>query len=226
MTRNRAPFRRLLLASLLAHGAVCALPGTRPPAQAPELHAIEVALGSAPPTPASTPPAPARRAVTKARPKTAPAPAPRPTTAESPPSVADETPAPPSDEPATTAPASHAPAPSASADDAPAAASEAASNAVSGAAPSVGQLPYARYAPRPPYPEAARRQTQEGKVRVRVLIGEDGTVRQTRLAASSGYPELDRAALETLPRWRFSPARRDGKAIDAWVVVPVVFALH
>ena len=34
--------------------------------------------------------------------------------------------------------------------------------------------------------------------------------------ASSGSPALDRAAIDTVRRWRFRPATVDGQAVSEW----------
>ena len=88
------------------------------------------------------------------------------------------------------------------------------------------QQPYALTAPVPPYPPLARREGTEGKVKLKVLISEEGRVTGVSLFRSSGSPLLDQAALETLEKWRFSPAMENGRRVAAWVVVPVVFSLH
>ena len=63
----------------------------------------------------------------------------------------------------------------------------------------------------------------EGRVVVRVLVRADGTAAKVEIVATSGHPDLDRAALERAGAWRFQPATRDGVPIDAWVVIPVRF---
>lgn len=50
------------------------------------------------------------------------------------------------------------------------------------------------------YPEAARRDKLEGAPRITFAINEDGSIGWTRLAASSGSPLLDDAALQTVQR--------------------------
>jgi periplasmic protein TonB len=87
---------------------------------------------------------------------------------------------------------------------------------------------YARYGsnPPPPYPERARRRGEQGTVTLHVLVAADGAVEHVELAASSGFDSLDRSALETIrARWRFVPARRDGVAVESWVLVPIRFTL-
>jgi len=61
---------------------------------------------------------------------------------------------------------------------------------------------------------------------LRVLIGEDGTVKRVEIAQSSGFDSLDDSAVQTVrTRWRFVAARRDGVAVESWVEVPIRFAL-
>lgn len=90
----------------------------------------------------------------------------------------------------------------------------------------VGMQPYVIKGPPPAYPRDARSKGLTGKVRVKVLISERGTVEDAVIAQSSGHVSLDDAARQGLHRWLFSPAYRDGRAVAAWVVVPVVFKLE
>jgi protein TonB len=79
--------------------------------------------------------------------------------------------------------------------------------------------------PRPPYPLAARRLGQQGRVVLRAHVDADGRCEELRLAASSGHRLLDDAALATVRRWRFLPATRAGIAVASWVEVPIAFRL-
>jgi TonB family protein len=67
----------------------------------------------------------------------------------------------------------------------------------------------------PRYPISSRRRGESGTVVVRAHIGRDGRAREVRLDSSSGYPELDAAALDTVRRASFLPARIGGEAV-AW----------
>ena len=81
--------------------------------------------------------------------------------------------------------------------------------------------------PAPAYPEEARRQGEQGRVLVRVLVNTLGTVDQIMLRKSSGYPQLDQSAIDTVKTWRFVPAQRaGGSSVAAWVVVPILFSLE
>jgi protein TonB len=63
---------------------------------------------------------------------------------------------------------------------------------------------------------AARRMGESGEVRLDVHVGPDGSVLDVQLRASSGSPLLDRAAIDTVRRWRFRPATVDGQAVPEW----------
>jgi periplasmic protein TonB len=79
--------------------------------------------------------------------------------------------------------------------------------------------------PAPPYPAIARRTGEQGRVLLRVLVSAAGTAESVEVRASSGSPRLDHAALETVRRWRFVPARQGGETVAAWVLVPISFTL-
>jgi protein TonB len=75
-------------------------------------------------------------------------------------------------------------------------------------------------------PSAASLGPPEGRVRLRLLVRSDGTVGSVEVVVSSGDPEVDRAAVDALSRWRFEPARRDGGPIDSYYFVWVTFQLR
>jgi protein TonB len=84
---------------------------------------------------------------------------------------------------------------------------------------------YLRHSP-PTYPVSARRKREEGTVTLRVLVSDAGQPEKIELERSSGSTALDRAALESVRRWRFAPARRGDAPHAAWVLVPIVFRLE
>lgn len=75
------------------------------------------------------------------------------------------------------------------------------------------------------YPPAAIRDLHQGTVQVLVLVRADGSAGRTLIRTSSGFPELDAAALDAVSAVRFNPATRNGVAVDSWVLVPVAFKL-
>ena len=79
--------------------------------------------------------------------------------------------------------------------------------------------------PGPSYPYLSRKAREEGVVTLRVLVSAQGKAKQLDVEQSSGFDRLDDEALKTVRKWNFLPARRGGEAIEAWVLVPVTFAL-
>jgi protein TonB len=80
--------------------------------------------------------------------------------------------------------------------------------------------------PPPVYPAASKRQGEQGRVLVRVLIGADGRAQRAEIKQSSGFERLDQAALQTVQSWRYLPGRRGGVAEAMWFVVPINFVLE
>ena len=86
--------------------------------------------------------------------------------------------------------------------------------------------PTPAYQPKPPYPPFARRLGHEGRVVIRIQVLSSGAVAAASVERSSGYAVLDEAALATIKRWRFRPAQRGGKPVDATLNVPITFKLQ
>ena len=81
-------------------------------------------------------------------------------------------------------------------------------------------------APPPAYPRAAARAGVEGTVLLQVLVGVDGRPLQVDVRQGSGDRRLDASAREQVLRhWRFRPAMREGRAVQAIGLVPVAFNL-
>lgn len=73
------------------------------------------------------------------------------------------------------------------------------------------------------YPVGARRREAEGEVVIRVHIGASGRVDEVRVEASSGHPDLDRAAMRfarSVPRLPPPPGG------SMWVRIPIEFSLR
>jgi protein TonB len=76
------------------------------------------------------------------------------------------------------------------------------------------------------YPSASRRLGEEGRAVARVVIDAGGRVQAWSLEQSTGFPRLDAAADCVLRRLEFLPGRRDGRAIEAAVRLPIAFRLN
>jgi protein TonB len=79
--------------------------------------------------------------------------------------------------------------------------------------------------PKPSYPNLSRRLSEQGTVMLRVFVNVTGDATRVDLKESSGFPRLDKAALDAVEGWKFVPAKKGDHAIAAWVVVPIRFSL-
>ena len=60
---------------------------------------------------------------------------------------------------------------------------------------------------RPDYPKGARQRGEQGDVILEIRVNAEGTVDDVRVATSSGFAELDEAAIRAAKAAKFSPAR-------------------
>lgn len=80
--------------------------------------------------------------------------------------------------------------------------------------------------PAPEYPALARRKGEQGRVLLKVLVSETGLAEKVQVDTSSGYGNLDQAAVEAVKKWSFIPAKRSNQPVSAYVLVPVKFSLN
>lgn len=76
----------------------------------------------------------------------------------------------------------------------------------------------------PEYSTFARTNHLEGTVVVELVVTEQGTVVAADVVESV-HSELDKAALDSVMTWKFTPATKDGVAIKQVVRVPITFDL-
>lgn len=91
------------------------------------------------------------------------------------------------------------------------------------AAPVDPSIPVVLKRVEPVYPPKARRDGVQGTVVIKVLVDEKGQPAEVRVVKS--VAGLDNAAVAAVARWTFTPAKKDGQPIAAWVMVPVKFEL-
>ncbi|MBI3902721.1 MAG: energy transducer TonB [Nitrosomonadales bacterium] len=77
----------------------------------------------------------------------------------------------------------------------------------------------------PDYPLLSKRRNEQGKVMLRVELGEDGRVANVAVKTSSNYQRLDDAALNAVKTWRCKPSVRNGVAVRAVAMQPFNFML-
>lgn len=75
------------------------------------------------------------------------------------------------------------------------------------------------------YPQTSQVAGEEGVVIMNVYVTSHGKPQQVDVAKSSGYADLDNAAVETALNWHYVPAIRDGDTVPAWAAVQVVYKL-
>lgn len=176
---------------------------------------VKLVEAVSPPKPAPLQPVVVPQPTSPAKPREKPAPTPRPVLA-----MPAET--------ASSTPTFSVPAP-VIATPAPAAAPAAAPSPVAAAPATISAARYdAAYLhnPRPNYPPMSRRLGEEGKVLLKVRVSTDGRPLAVDLEKTSNFNRLDEAALDVVKRWRFVPAKRGDEAIEASVIVPLVFRLE
>jgi periplasmic protein TonB len=78
----------------------------------------------------------------------------------------------------------------------------------------------------PDYPPYEQRNEIEGTVRVRVLVGADGRVKDVVELTSSSPGFFNETKRRALSKWRFKPASRGGTAEESWVTMTVRFELN
>ena len=76
------------------------------------------------------------------------------------------------------------------------------------------------------YPILAKALGEQGKVILQFVVGVDGRVHDAKVIKSSGYPQLDNAALDAVTKnWRYRPAIKDGKPIAVKTKVAINYKL-
>ena len=76
------------------------------------------------------------------------------------------------------------------------------------------------------YPEEARKASRQGVVRLYVTVGVDGKVAKVEVAKTSGHKDLDAAALAAVKQFIYTPAKVNGVAVAAKIVVAYPFKLR
>lgn len=75
----------------------------------------------------------------------------------------------------------------------------------------------------PDYPAVSERLGETGSVVLQLLVGVDGKVTESKVETSSGFPRLDKAAVDGLSRCRFTPGSNGGVPEAAWAQIKYTF---
>ena len=92
-------------------------------------------------------------------------------------------------------------------------------------ADSVDEPPRPQRTISPDYPSRARKKGTTGLVRLSLLVGVDGRVRDVRVLESSPPGVFDDAAIAAVRNWTYSPATYEGQPVATRVTQPIDFRL-
>jgi protein TonB len=79
---------------------------------------------------------------------------------------------------------------------------------------------------KPEYPRKSLRAEEQGTVVLQFLIGIDGKVVEAKVDKSSGFRDLDRAAVAGLSLCKFKPGTVDGKPEQSWTKMEYVWKIE
>lgn len=75
------------------------------------------------------------------------------------------------------------------------------------------------------YPRVLKEAGIGGEITMWVWVDSEGNPTKAQINLSSGYPQLDDAALAIVERMEFSPAMLRDKAIGVWIAQPISFSV-
>jgi periplasmic protein TonB len=75
------------------------------------------------------------------------------------------------------------------------------------------------------YPKGSQSLGEEGVVTVNAFVRQNGRATRVKLLNSSGYIDLDTAAIQTVMNWKFIPAMEGGQPTDDWTKLQIVYKL-
>ena len=85
--------------------------------------------------------------------------------------------------------------------------------------------PVVTFHPDPSYEEQARKSKYQGTSVVRMVVAEDGSVRDLQILTPLGLG-LDEKAVDAVKTWKFEPARRGDQPVAVIIAVEVTFKLY
>ncbi len=75
------------------------------------------------------------------------------------------------------------------------------------------------------YPKASLMNEEQGTVTMSFLVNADGTVADSKLEKTSGFKNLDKAAMKSLSACKFKPGTKDGAPAQTWTKVDYAWKL-
>ena len=75
------------------------------------------------------------------------------------------------------------------------------------------------------YPKASLMNEEQGTVSMSFLVKTDGSVADSKLEKTSGFKNLDKAAIKALSACKFKPGTKDGSPAETWTKVDYAWKL-
>jgi protein TonB len=75
------------------------------------------------------------------------------------------------------------------------------------------------------YPKASLMNEEQGTTSMSFLVAPDGAVVESKLEKTSGFKNLDKAALKSISACKFKPGSKDGAPAQTWTKVDYAWKL-
>jgi len=75
------------------------------------------------------------------------------------------------------------------------------------------------------YPKASLLNEEQGAVSMAFLVSAGGDVLDSKVEKSSGFKNLDKAALKAISACKFKPGTKDGSSAQTWAKIDYVWKL-
>jgi protein TonB len=75
------------------------------------------------------------------------------------------------------------------------------------------------------YPKASLMNEEQGVVSMSFLVKPDGSVADSKVEKTSGFKNLDKAAVKALSACKFKPGTKDGSPAETWTKVDYAWKL-
>lgn len=85
--------------------------------------------------------------------------------------------------------------------------------------------PRPRKSIKPDYPKGARLRGEQGDVQLEIEVTASGAVGEVKVVSSSGYQELDEAAVKAVKAAHFTPAKRGRQSVSSTAKITLTFKL-
>ncbi|MGH6871209.1 MAG: energy transducer TonB [Rhizomicrobium sp.] len=75
------------------------------------------------------------------------------------------------------------------------------------------------------YPASSQASGEQGLVKVEAYVRANGRATRVKIVKSTGYADLDLAAIQSVMNWRFVPAMQNGEPVSDWAQLQIGYTL-